>query len=398
MTIYMPPALDEADHAVITLIDELKQRLRHYVQNNPQRWSGILRRNTLARAIQGSNTIEGYNATIDDAIAAVEDEEPMDASEETWREIVGYRNAMTFILQLAEDEHFEFHPQLIRSLHFMMLQHSLTKMPGRWRPGEIYVVNEASGETVYEGPDALSVPGLIDELVDYLNGPTDCPIMVRAAMAHLNLTMIHPFKDGNGRMARALQTLVFAHGTLSPVFCSIEEWLGRNTSAYYDILARTGQGSWHPENDTHDWVKFCLRAHFQQAHTLLKRNEWLSKIYREVQQIQQARKLHERMMFAMMDAAIGLRVRAARYRAENELSDVVASRDLRKLVEEGLLIPHGEKRGRYYTGDRELTEIAARLKIDAHSDDPYEMVVQLQAQGATSTEADIGRRSLLADR
>lgn len=375
MTIYRPPELDAADLAVINLIEEQKQRLRHYVQNNPQRWGGLLRRNTLARSIQGSNTIEGYNATIDDAMAAVEDEEPMDANEETWREIVGYRNAMTYILQLAEDDHFEFHPQLIRSLHFMMLQHSLKKMPGRWRPGEIFVVDETTGETIYEGPDALDVPALIDELVTYLNVSSDCPIMVKAAMAHLNFTMIHPFKDGNGRMARALQTLVFARdGTLSPIFCSIEEWLGRNTSEYYKILAETGKGSWRPDNNAHEWVKFCLRGHFQQAHTLVKRNEWLGKIYREVQKIQKAHGLNDRVSTVLMDAAIRLKVRAGRYREEHDLSDVVASRDLRRLCEEGLLVPNGERRGRYYTGSRELMDIAAGFKISVKAEDPYEIV------------------------
>ncbi len=83
----------------------------------------------MACAIQGSNTIEGYNATMDDAIAAVEGEEPMDTDEKTWREIIGYRNAMTYILQLSEDEHFEFHPQLLRSLHFMMLNISWLNFP-----------------------------------------------------------------------------------------------------------------------------------------------------------------------------------------------------------------------------------------------------------------------------
>ncbi len=63
-------------------------------------------------------------------------------------------------------------------------------------------------------------------------------------MAHLNLTMIHPFKDGNGRMARALQTLVLSReGIVSPVFSSIEEWLGKNTLPYYNILAETGEGN-----------------------------------------------------------------------------------------------------------------------------------------------------------
>jgi len=375
MTILAPPKLDDIDLQVIELIDEQKARLRHYVHNNPQRWDGALRRNTMARAIQGSNTIEGYDATIDDAIAAVDAEEPMDTDAETWREIVGYRNAMTYILQLAEDEHFEFHPQLIRSLHFMMLQHDLRKMPGRWRPGEIFVVNELTEERVYTGPDFALVPKLVGELVDFLNEASDVPIMVKAAMAHLNLTMIHPFKDGNGRMARALQTLVLSReGIVSPIFSSIEEWLGRNTPAYFEILAATGQGSWHPENDPHNWIVFCLTAHFQQAYTIVKRNEWYARIYNDIEKIQEKAKLPERAYSALMDGALGLRVRAGRYRGEHDISDVVASRDLRKMADADLLVPHGERRGRYYTGSKTLLEIAAKHKTSAKAGDPYEMV------------------------
>jgi len=62
-------------------------------------------------------------------------------------------------------------------------------------------------------------------------------------MAHLNLTMIHPFSDGNGRMARCLQSLVLARGgKLSPEFLSIEEYLGRNTPSYYQVLSAVAQG------------------------------------------------------------------------------------------------------------------------------------------------------------
>jgi len=312
---------------------------------------------------------------MDDVVAAIEDEEPMDASKETWREIVGYRNAMTYVLQLAEDEHFEFHPQLLRGLHFMMMQHSLRKMPGRWRPGDIYVINEATDERVYEGPDAVRVPALIDELVAYLNAQSDCHVIVKAAMAHLNFTMIHPFKDGNGRMARALQTLVLSReGTVSPVFSSIEEWLGRNTPAYYDILARVGRGAWHPENDPHPWIQFCLTAHFQQAHTLVKRNNWLSKVYAEVTAIAASMGLPDRAEVTLVDAAYGMRIRAGRYREDNEISDVVASRDLRRMVDLGLLVPHGEKRGRFYTGSKQLRDIAAKHKVSGQAEDPYVLI------------------------
>ena len=110
------------------------------------------------------------------------------------------------------------------------------------------------------------------ELIGQLNEKSTVPLIVRAAMAHLNLTMIHPFRDGNGRMARALQTFVLAReGILDPKFSSIEEYVGRNTQEYYDVLGEVGRGNWHPEHDALPWLRFCLRAHYFQARTLLRR-------------------------------------------------------------------------------------------------------------------------------
>ena len=245
---FQAPPLEEADLGVLELIDAQKDRLKLYTQNAPARWLGSLRRSTFARAIQGSNSIEGYNATLDDALAVVEGESVADEKTETWLAIKGYRDAWTYIGQAAKDPFFEFSKQFLKSLHFMMIGHDMSKFPGQWRPGSIFVVNQATGKTVYEGPDIELVNDLIEELVDYLKSDRDQLPIVKAAMAHLNMTMIHPFKDGNGRMARALQTLVIAlGGELHPTFSSIEEWLGRHTEEYYFVLATTGQGSWNPE-------------------------------------------------------------------------------------------------------------------------------------------------------
>lgn len=104
----------------------------------------------------------------------------------------------------------------------MMTSYDLTKRPGLWRAGPIYVRNDETDETDYEGPDV--------ELVRELDASDGTPGLVRAGMAHLNLVMIHPIRDGNGRMARCLQTLVLGReGVLGPEFCSIEEYRGRNT-------------------------------------------------------------------------------------------------------------------------------------------------------------------------
>jgi Fic family protein len=99
----------------------------------------------------------------------------------------------------------------------------------------------------YTGPDAELVPPLMRELIEWLrDGDADAPACARAAMAHLNLVGIHPWRDGDGRTAHALHTLVLARtGELDPEFSSIEEWLGARTNSvqYYEAL-RSTQNCW----------------------------------------------------------------------------------------------------------------------------------------------------------
>lgn len=358
--IFRSVAMNSQELAVTVEVERLREQLRHLSGDSSRRWRGLLRRNTFAKAVRGSNSIEGYNVTIDDAVAAVEGEDPLsDPKAESWRAVLGYRDAMTFVLQKSDDQSFEYSPELFKSLHFMMLKHEMTKNPGRWRPGYVYVREENTGNIVYEGPQIEIAIPLIDELVEDLNSPRpESHPLVEAAMAHLNLAMIHPFSDGNGRMARCLQTLVLSrHGVLGPVFSSIEEYLGRNTQSYYDVLAETGNGSWHPERDTRPWIRFCLLAHYRQAMTLLRRTRVMERLYGELALQIKKDGLDERCVLGVMDAAMGYRVRNPTYRAAADVTRVVAGRDLLDLVKTGLLEPHGEKRGRYYTATPRLRQI-----------------------------------------
>jgi Fic family protein len=274
---------------------------------------------------------------------------------------------MGYVLQLSNDPHFSYSEGLIRSLHFMILN----KHPGRWRPGPIFVRNEQTGQRVYEGPDAEIVPGLMREFVQQLNAETSCPFMVRAAMSHLNLVMVHPFPDGNGRMARCLQTLVLAReGIIDPWFSSIEEYLGRNTQNYYDILALVGKGTWAPRNDARSWLHFCLTAHYRQAKILLRRSKEMRRIWDEIEQEVKKLTLPERTKLALSDATLGYRVRNATYRSAAEISETLASRDLKLLVDAGLLVPDGEKRGRAYVASQALKEIRERTREPRIADDP----------------------------
>jgi Fic family protein len=380
------PKLLPQDDEVLGMIYELRRNLRHQVAVNPVRWTGFLRRDTFARALQGSNSIEGINASLADAVAVVDEEKPETLKEGTERALTCYRTAMTYILALRDDPHAETTAQLIRSLHFMMQNYDMTKLPGQWRTGPISVVQEPTGHVVYEGPDWKLVPDLIEEMILQINRTDQPDSTVAGSLAHLNLTMIHPFRDGNGRMARALQTLVLTRdGIVSPEFCSIEEWLGRNTDRYYAILGDIGQGSWHPENDALPWVRFCLIAHYQQAATLMKRNTFIGRVWSEIEKLRQSHGLHERTEDALINAAFNLRVTNAHYRSVNKMSDAMASRDLKVLTDIGLLMPVGEKRGRYYVATDLLKEIPLRYVDRTRAPDPYELLRQRSAARPVAT-------------
>lgn len=371
--IYQEPELTDADKHVLGLIKEQRERLSMYTTHNPRRWSGSLRKATLARAIRGSNSIEGYDASLDEAVAAVEGEDlPLDEKTETWLAISGYRSAMTYILQACHDPTFEFGKQFLKSLHFMMIQWDMSKSPGQWRTREILVVDDRLPDPVYEAPDHEMVDGLIEELVDYIRADSNTSILVKAAMAHLNLAMIHPFRDGNGRVARALQTLVLSQdGLVHPIFSSIEEWLGQNTPEYYKELERMSDGTWSPECSASSWVRFCLTAHYQQALTSIRRHEEYDALFERIERVVADDALHERTTLPLFDAALGMRLTNSRYQREAEVSMHVATRDLRMLVEAGHLEPKGEKRGRYYVGSGSLKKHRSRTRVRKPMPNPY---------------------------
>ncbi len=371
--LFKTPELDAQEEAVVTRIDQIREQFNYAVSS--RRWTGNLRRMAFAKAVRGSNSIEGYRVSVEDALAAVDEEPPLDAVSETWLAVTGYRTAMSYVLQLADDPYFSYSRGLIRSLHFMMLNYAPTKNPGKWRPGPIYVRNEETSETVYEAPPAETVNDFMAELVTTLNSSIGAEhVLVRAAMAHLNLVMIHPFSDGNGRMARCVQTLVLAREkVLYPQFCSIEEYLGHKQKEYYDVLAAVGQGSWHPEFDARPWLRFCLTAHYRQAQNLVRWGRVYQRLWDALEAEVEKYGLPDRMIAALSDSALGYKIRNAGYRKVADVALVVAGRDLKAAADAGLLTAKGERRGRYYDPSPHILEIGRSCLEPFVEDDPFEL-------------------------
>lgn len=356
LPIYTPPPLTSEDRKVLDEIHEMRKKLRHLLRT-PRRWEGGLRRSALARAIQGSNSIEGYTVAEDEAAAALDDEDPISADEKTFLEIQGYRAALGYALMRGQGSP-PFDATELGAMHYMMLRHENKKSPGRYRKGPVYVYNDQTDVFVYEGPGGEEVPALMAAFVESLNTYPELDPIVRSAMAHLNLVMIHPFRDGNGRMARALATSVLTRCDIGePEFSSIEEWLGGNTDDYYSALAHTGHGSWNPRPDAHLWLSFNLRAHHMQAQTVQRRFAEAGATWKELDKLVSEHRLPERTADAMFDAVLGYRVRRAGYVKRIEVTEQAATRDLSVLATVGILLPHGAGRGRFYTAAEPLLQI-----------------------------------------
>lgn len=376
--LFQTPTLTPTDLRVLDEIESMRHDLRHQVRPTV-RWTKMLRRNFTARAIAGSNTIEGYAASVDDVEALMSGEEPLETGDETRREVEGYQRAMTYIQSLSDaGEEFRYDLGLINALHFMIQEHHPEKRPGRLRKGPVYITSPDDPAVFdYTGPDEKTVPALMAELVDRLNeGDQDVPVHVRASMAHLNLVKIHPWADGNGRTSRALSTLVFSREDLMPAeFSSIEEWLGQaqNTYRYYDVLKEVGGEVWSPRRDAGPWVRFALRAHHIQGQQAKRRLDVLHRAWIRLGEEAVGGGLDERVLCALLPAFWGARVRRTVYQQDAELSQQQAVRDMHKMVELGWLTPQGQARGRFYLAGERMQPVLEHIRQSTNPyADPYQ--------------------------
>jgi len=181
--------------------------------------------------------------------------------------------------------------------------------------------------------------------------------VVRAAMAHLNLVSIHPFRDGNGRLARIVQSLVLAmEGLLRPELVSIEPYLGRHTREYYTVLEEVQGPAFDPQRDASAWVEFCIEAHVFEA---MERRRWLQIAHARhdfCEQLAREQGYAERLVGALDQALLGLPITNADHRRETNIASPTATQDLQRLRHDGWLEQEGGGRSLRYVAGRKLQE------------------------------------------
>ncbi len=331
-------------------LDELHDRLRSEA-SIPHRWSGMLRRQAEIDSVTSSTSIEGYTVDGGAAMALVGGTRtPADAPQHA---VAGYGRAMDHIMVMSDDPEFTWSTRVILDLHFDACSFQRLASPGRWRDGPVYVT-APDGATAYTGPSADQVPDLMRHVTAWLeDGDLDQHVVVRAAMAHLHVVSVHPFRDGNGRVSRLVQSLVLARaGILAPSLGSIEPYLARNTAAYYEQLHLAHGSEYDPTRDARQWVEFCVHAHVEEASRRLRTYALAAHRWTALEQHVSAHGWPDRLVIALEQALMG-GVDRSSYVAEAGISAPAATIDFRQLRSAGLLVPVG--RGRmtsYVASDR----------------------------------------------
>jgi len=356
--IYTPPRQNERLKGQLDTLHDLRVRLGAEV-TRPGPWMGSLRRAVRARSIEGSTSIEGYSVDPAEAIALTSGAKQPESDDENRMAVSCYARAMDHVGVMAEDLSFRWLDRVILDLHFDACYFQRDKDPGHWRQGEIAVTGPG-GRPDYQGPPGREVPSLMNKIVDWLEGEEEVDVIVKAALAHLNVVSVHPFRDGNGRISRIVQSLVLARdGLISPEYSSIEEYLGNHTAEYYAALREVQGGSYQPHRDTGAWIGFCVDAHIAQARQRLAQIEEAAKRWGHLEELIEGRGWPERFAIALEQSLVGGSERTT-YSAEAEISPASASNDFRRLLDSGLIEQAGRGRSVRYHASEQL-----RRSVDA---------------------------------
>jgi Fic family protein len=353
--IFSTPPISRALQKRLDELAQLRDVLGHKVETR-SRWMGSLRREVRASSIESSTSIEGFSVSPEEALALTSGGAAAARDGESRQAVASYARAMDHVGAMGIDPSFRWLDRVILDLHFDACYFQRDKDPGLWRTEQIGVTGP-DGSLEYRGPDGEKVVGLMTEVVDWLaDGDLDVDVVVRAAMAHLHVVSVHPFRDGNGRVSRIVQSLVLAReGLSSPEFFSIEEYLGAHTREYYATLREAQGGSYRPERDASDWVAFCVEGHLVQARQRLAQIERAAARWRYLKKLVEERGWPERLTIALEQSLVGGTERG-KYGEEADVSPATASADFRRLLDAGLVSQRGRGRNTGYVASERLRE------------------------------------------
>lgn len=202
--------------------------------------------------------IEGTQLTLEQSQAVWDGHIVDEANADDVRELLNYRDAFQLVSEYLSSG-LPITETLIRSIHQKLVEgvRGGEGKPGAYRLVQNYVVSGKTGKPVYTPPPPEAVPGLMQDLVAWLQAGTDIHPVLIAGIAQFELVHIHPFVDGNGRTSRLLSTLcLYGDGYDFKRLFTISEYYDRDRQAFYRAI----QSVREQNMDLTSWLEFFAQG------------------------------------------------------------------------------------------------------------------------------------------
>lgn len=218
------------------------------IKNSPllPLWEKQFKEDAIVRAVYHGTHIEGNQLHKEEAKDVLMGKSVVGRARDI-QEIINYRKVIEEIDDEVKRNIDKITEPLIRKYHRMIVNKILSEdQAGEYRTKQVVIRNSQTGEVTFRPPTALEIPFLIREFLYWLNKQDKDTIhpVLKAGIAHHELVRIHPFIDGNGRIARLTATLIlFLGGYDIRRFFSLEEYYDKDAVLYYENLQKASSGN-----------------------------------------------------------------------------------------------------------------------------------------------------------
>ncbi|MDR0820249.1 MAG: Fic family protein [Endomicrobium sp.] len=233
----------------------------------------------LRKEAELSSKIEGTQSTMSEVLEYEADENITDDRKiEEINVLQNYRKT----LRWAEDElrnEREFSLSFLKEMHNMLMRNSRwdsSAHPGDFRIKQVFIGEKGASieQAIYIPPEHFLILEYMENWEDYLRNSRE-ERLIKTAVIHAQLEIIHPFDDGNGRIGRMLITLfLYLSGVLHRPMFYMSQYLENNRTCYYESLRNISQN-----NQWQEWIEFFLTAVKEQTKNNIKKVKEINELY-----------------------------------------------------------------------------------------------------------------------
>lgn len=193
----------------------------------------------LVRTVHYGTHIEGNELNLSQAEKVIAGDNVV-ARQRDIQEVINYRKVIEYIGDVGGDSHKKIDEEFIKKIHELTVKKLMDEEnTGKYRKTQVVVKNSYTGAVSFRPPLSVAVPIQINDLLAFIDRKDSQEIhpVLKSGIVHYEFVRIHPFIDGNGRVARALSTLIlFLEGYDIRKFFSLEEYFDKEAQRYYEAL------------------------------------------------------------------------------------------------------------------------------------------------------------------